>query len=533
MVRMVSQIGGTSYSTGRSMDHIPIDIHYNKLLDWLINRRHCNQQWQVSALVIREKINNAIQDMPPVEEITTLLQGTYINYFHCLRIVELLKETEAGSKNIFGRYSSQRMKDWCEIIKLYEKDGVYLAEVAQMLMRNVNYEVPALKKQIAKCKQVQKDTVRKESEYRSGEAEYLEKYNAACRQMDIKGNKVKSELLSLVKHLPAEFDKITTATRDLKEPVNLYEMFIEFTLKNSDAASSRTPLIRYLQQKGNTSIYEYRTGEKPTVIDLAEYAVSVEEEERDDTEEAGEIDWGAIDTAGTDEGIIDFGAGDVADIDFGDSITAAEDIDWGDIDTNVEIEVEEGGVSKETIEQEVMSEETGVARGVDALTVLDNVETRNKFLDELFELDAFFSQRVEEMTMEADVISSTQLQSAPNELQVDVCQIEKLHARVTDIIKRFDEVKLQHMLSIRSSPRFVDRLSENLSQLVAQSKKFAAMQRISVSKRDNALEEQRALEPKLDIIRKKTLGLKKQIESEISKKYMERPVNIMGEINTM
>ncbi|XP_064649473.1 uncharacterized protein LOC135501342 isoform X2 [Lineus longissimus] len=84
-----------------------------------------------------------------------MLQGTYINYFHCLRIVDLLKETEAGSKNMFGR--SQRMK----------------------------------------------------------------------------GNKIKSELLSLVKHLPAEFDKITTATRDLKEPVNLYEMFIEFTLKKT------------------------------------------------------------------------------------------------------------------------------------------------------------------------------------------------------------------------------------------------------------------------------------------------------------
>lgn len=33
-----------------------------------------------------------------------------IHYFHCLRIVEILKGTEASSKNIFGRYSSQRMK---------------------------------------------------------------------------------------------------------------------------------------------------------------------------------------------------------------------------------------------------------------------------------------------------------------------------------------------------------------------------------------------------------------------------------------
>lgn len=40
-----------------------------------------------------------------------------IHYFHCLRIVDLLKGTEASTKNIFGRYSSQRMKvsmakDW-------------------------------------------------------------------------------------------------------------------------------------------------------------------------------------------------------------------------------------------------------------------------------------------------------------------------------------------------------------------------------------------------------------------------------------
>lgn len=78
-----------------------------------------------------------------------------INYFHCLKIIEILKETEANTKNIFGSYRSQRMKDWQEIVHLYEKDNVYLAEAAQMLIRNVNYEVPGLKKQIAKCEQIQ------------------------------------------------------------------------------------------------------------------------------------------------------------------------------------------------------------------------------------------------------------------------------------------------------------------------------------------------------------------------------------------
>ena len=45
-------------------------------LDWLINRRHCQQQWQAVSLIVREKINTALVDMPAVEEITKLLQGT-------------------------------------------------------------------------------------------------------------------------------------------------------------------------------------------------------------------------------------------------------------------------------------------------------------------------------------------------------------------------------------------------------------------------------------------------------------------------
>lgn len=78
-----------------------------------------------------------------------------INYFHCLKIVEILKETEADSKNLFGRYGSQRMRDWQEIVKLYERDNIYLAEAAQMLQRNVSYEIPSIKKQISKLEQLQ------------------------------------------------------------------------------------------------------------------------------------------------------------------------------------------------------------------------------------------------------------------------------------------------------------------------------------------------------------------------------------------
>ncbi len=78
-----------------------------------------------------------------------------IHYFNCLKIIEILKETEKKSKNIFGMYSSQRMKDWNNIVGLFQKNNIYLAEVASILQRNVAYEIPALKKQINKCQQQQ------------------------------------------------------------------------------------------------------------------------------------------------------------------------------------------------------------------------------------------------------------------------------------------------------------------------------------------------------------------------------------------
>ena len=88
--------------------------------------------------------------MPEHSDITDLLSGTNINFFHCVKIVEILKETEKDSKNFFGQYGSQRMTDWKEILGLYEKENIFLAEASQLLIQAVVYEIPGFKKQITK-----------------------------------------------------------------------------------------------------------------------------------------------------------------------------------------------------------------------------------------------------------------------------------------------------------------------------------------------------------------------------------------------
>ena len=77
--------------------------------------------------------------------ITELLSGAHINYWHCAEIVEILKDTEKDTKNFFGQYGSQRMALWKDILGLYQKENVYLAEAAQLLTQAVTYDLPGKK----------------------------------------------------------------------------------------------------------------------------------------------------------------------------------------------------------------------------------------------------------------------------------------------------------------------------------------------------------------------------------------------------
>ncbi|KAI0223584.1 CDK5 regulatory subunit-associated protein 3 [Lamellibrachia satsuma] len=499
-------------------EDLPIDIHCNKLLDWLISRRHCKDQWQEAAVCVRKRINNAIQDMPPVEQITKLLHGTYINYFHCLQIVELLKETTDGSRNLFGRYSSHRMKDWMEIVKMYEKDSLYLAEVAQLLMRNVNYEIPSLKKQIAKCQQLQMECTRKQGEHSSSAAEMREKFHSVCTQMGIEGKAIQRELLLLVKDLPSTYERIAVSTQSLHGAVKYYETFVAFVLGSKDLAVGCVPMVHYIITNGNTTAYQWRTNKVPSRVEepLLDCLTGKDESEGEN-ETAEEIDWGDLDAGGEARPHTDTSNTDVV------GETSRDDIDWGN-----------GVIDIQVVNDDITTDDDDdVARGCDAQTLLDNIQTRNVFVDELLELDAFFRQRLLEMKGEYKAGNIGQLQTMPDTIHAPLNHVQCMHDAILSVLGQLMSSRMQDLMRIRSSPKYVDRLTTSLKKILCDADKMTSMSRLMGSRRSEALEEQRHTEPKLDIIRQRTKELQKQIESEISKRYHNRRVNIMGEMNTI
>ena len=57
--------------------------------------------------------------------------------------------------------------------------------MASLLSRNVSYEGPALRKQLAKAQQLQQELSRREVECQSSAADLKERYYAACKQYGI------------------------------------------------------------------------------------------------------------------------------------------------------------------------------------------------------------------------------------------------------------------------------------------------------------------------------------------------------------
>lgn len=500
-----------------NIQNLPIDIQTSKLLDWLVDRRHCNLKWQSQVKIIREKINAAIQDMPENDEIKQLLSGSYIHYFHCLRIVEILKGTEASSKNIFGRYSSQRMKDWQEIVSLYETDNVYLAEVASLLSRNVSYEGPALRKQLAKAQQLQQELSRREVECQSSATDLRGRYYTACKQYGIKGENVPRELQALVKDLPAVLDEVGKDAAKLEEKIQLYTAFTNYVCEWSEPV---LPMLTFVQKRGNTTFYEWRTGQVPKVVERP-----VVEEEAPETVTEDAIDWGDF-GKGTDSQVVNAGVALEDGIDWGISLepssedSGAGGIDWGDSEpAPIEIEIVDAGTDCPE----------GVARGEDALSILENSQSRGQFIDELMELEVFLTQRITEMGEEGDVVAMSQFQLAPSVIQGQTREhIREMLSEVQDLLGRLTSLRMQHLFMIQASPRYVERVSEMLRQKMKQAEILVIKGATMVEKRQEALEEQSRLEPRVDLLAGCTRELQKLIEADISKKYHNRPVNLMG-----
>lgn len=297
------------------------------------------------------------------------------------------------------------------------------------------------------------------------------------------------------------------------------------------------PLLKYITEHGNTTTYEYTYGEKP--ISLEPPASIINDCDIDDQNTNNGIDFGDQIDFGT-ENEIDFSALNTGEIDFGDISVEKGDIDWGNLeaDENIAVQNDEIDFNINLEESGIVVEQAGldggVAKGNDAFTLLDNPNTRNQIIDELMELQAFLKMRLYEMSSENDLLSISQMQNAPSILQLQTIETISTHMGTVEIIlNELTNKRTSHLHNIKHSPKYIDMLVHTLKQKLNITSKMQQSKKIVLEKAEETRKQALSIEPIINLIIDKTKILQEQIETEISKKYKNRIVNIIGGVKNL
>ncbi|NXY12545.1 CK5P3 protein, partial [Pteruthius melanotis] len=244
-----------------------------------------------------------------------------------------------------------------------------------------------------------------------------------------------------VQALPALLSRVGAGAGALGEAIELYRACVAFVCDSPGAEV--VPLLSFVARNGNTSVFRWRTGLEPRRVERPE-PPRAPEPPREDTVgpggDTGEGDrrepriaplWGGFWGGG--------GGGDV--------VAGQEGVFFG---------LPRGVIrlSRFWGSPRAPPDTEGVARGSDALTLLENAETRNQFIDELMELELFLEQRLLELEDEADVVAMSQLQLAPPVLQGQSGdRVRAQLATVRELLAQLCSRSVQHLCMILASPR--------------------------------------------------------------------------------
>lgn len=489
----------------------PIDIHCSKLVDWLVQRRHCKRDWGEKLATIRRKIRAALGDMPENEEIKQFLIGSKLDYFKSKRIVEILKTTEASSKNIFGYYSSQRMKDWQDIVQSYERDYVYMAEVATDLIRETNYEVPGIRKVINKLNR-EKDEADKE---RANQLRRAQQFNSEHQKLaqtyGITGANIAQELEDKSKTLFSVMSEVVDLSKELSSALDYYRGYASSTSKQD--ADKFVTMLHYIVTKGNTTVYEHNYGEAPERIIVTEKATSSTGNSNPSEIELvdDEIDFGEdLPSSESSSGFVH-----VAKSDNGDGI------------------IDETFIKVEEPNSQIVCDSTDkTASGDEAKLVLEFRKTRNQFFNNLYELEAFFVQLLNDQTTSSDDRSSSFVTEEGSRAQrYDNEEINQVLTKIRQILIIVNKEKNRILFQMNDSASYV----ENVKEKFAAKLKQASDCNIKADLLSDQIKELESQVRETESHLKKSIisakELQEKVETSLRDLYKGRPINIMGCVN--
>jgi len=506
-----------------------LDIDYKQVPEWLYERKKLPKDWANRLKGLTLKAEKLFQESEfPTTEIKDFVATNRENtHYHIIdSVVNMLLKTDAAKeKNFLGRYTSKTINEWIALKKLYEKDNLHCADMGKVLAQNVNYEIPAAKKNVKELEQQITECQNKELDYKATIKHLEQEFRSHCEKLGITGEDISNEIPGMLTKIPA---LLTQVTESIKDPLfrEALDYYYEFSVHANPSLKKEDVVLKYaeyINREGDhlVDVFELKNAGKEVPADLVKknaskykkFAKFGKKNVQQNFDKIIELDF-TVEASGNENpsGGIDWSGFEIL----------------GGTNNNSEAKPEEAKKQNENNEFVVIDNEDEVIPEGD--TILSNVDSRNQLLADLNELLFFIRQRILEskgvsgnVVLQAYEESDQGLDLAPEKLQSIVNVINKC-------IEPLIDSRACQLFILKDQPKAQERLINHLNDYRSAQKRPRDLI-VSTEKKGYEVEKLLAESKKsIQAISKETIELKKLLESSI-KNVVSREIHLIGDVN--